>query len=171
MNDDKKYINAIKKGEVWGFDKLYYLYGDRLMSYATRLTQDNDIAYDAVQAAFIKLWTKPPLFLKNNTALPWLYRVTWHYILDYFKYQKKFIDLDDIDNHPSLDNFVDITINKIYVAQLLDKIPIRQRTAIILFYYDGFSQKEAANIMNVNIRAFESLLARGRKFIKENQYA
>lgn len=168
MNDDKIYINAILIGDASGFDALYQCYYEILLRYAKRIAIDNALAEDAIQASFVKLWTKPPLFLTNNSILPWLYKVTLHYILDYHKKHRKFSDLYDAKNMITDDIKHDHVIDKIFIEQQLKKLPLRQRIAITLFYFDGFSQKEAAKIMKINQRAFESLLARGKKLMRDH---
>jgi len=49
----------------------------------------------------------------------------------------------------------------------LDQLPERQRTAITLTVYHGLSNKEVAEILEVSVDALESLLARGRKKLKQ----
>ena len=46
-------------------------------------------------------------------------------------------------------------------------LPENQRSALTLCHYSGFSNKEAAEIMNVSLRALESSLARARRSLKK----
>jgi RNA polymerase sigma-70 factor (ECF subfamily) len=45
----------------------------------------------------------------------------------------------------------------------LTALPERQREAVVLCYYQGLSNKEAADILDVRVKALESLLVRARK--------
>ena len=49
----------------------------------------------------------------------------------------------------------------------LKKLKTRYQIALILKYYQELSQIEASEIMGINIRTFESLLARARKKLKK----
>ena len=49
------------------------------------------------------------------------------------------------------------------VLGALAQLPERQRIALEMCYFQGLANKEAAAIMDVNIKALESLLVRGRR--------
>ena len=48
----------------------------------------------------------------------------------------------------------------------LARLPERQRSALVLAYYQGFSNQEVASILDLSVQAVESLLARARKNLK-----
>ena len=45
-------------------------------------------------------------------------------------------------------------------------LPERQRQALALVHYQGFSQQEAADALEISVEAVESLLARARRTLK-----
>ncbi len=49
------------------------------------------------------------------------------------------------------------------VQAALAALPVRQREALVLCYYQEMSNIEAASLMNVSVEALESLLARARR--------
>jgi len=53
------------------------------------------------------------------------------------------------------------------VEAALDELPERQREAIVLCHHQGLTNIDAAEIMGVSVEALESLLARGRRALKE----
>ena len=52
------------------------------------------------------------------------------------------------------------------VIRALDQLPERQRAAIVLTYYEELPNIVAAEHLDMNIKAFESLLLRARKALK-----
>ena len=50
---------------------------------------------------------------------------------------------------------------------LIDDLPPNQKSAVVLTHIQGFSNAETADIMGVSVRAVESLLARGRRALKQ----
>jgi RNA polymerase sigma-70 factor (ECF subfamily) len=49
----------------------------------------------------------------------------------------------------------------------LQGLPARQREAVILCHYQELSNIEAAQTMEVSVEALESLLARGRRALRQ----
>ena len=53
------------------------------------------------------------------------------------------------------------------VQRALDSLPERQHAAIALVHYQGLSNIETAEVLEVGVEAVESLLARGRRSLRE----
>jgi len=53
------------------------------------------------------------------------------------------------------------------VQRALLQLAERQRSAIVLVYYQGLSNREAAQVLGVEVDALESLLARGRRTLRK----
>ena len=51
-------------------------------------------------------------------------------------------------------------------AAAVQALPDRQRAAIILTYYEDYSNMAAAETLDMNIKAFESLLLRARSALR-----
>ncbi len=49
----------------------------------------------------------------------------------------------------------------------LSQLPERQRNALVLTYYQGLSNAEVAQVMQMGVRAVESLLVRARAALKK----
>jgi RNA polymerase sigma-70 factor (ECF subfamily) len=52
------------------------------------------------------------------------------------------------------------------VAGAIDKLPARQRTAIMLTYGEGMSNAEVAEILDTSVSAVETLLVRGKQNLR-----
>jgi RNA polymerase sigma-70 factor (ECF subfamily) len=53
------------------------------------------------------------------------------------------------------------------VSRALDALPERQRVAFVLCFYEEKTNQQAADIMGVNLKAFEGLLVRARRHLRE----
>ena len=49
----------------------------------------------------------------------------------------------------------------------MQELPQKQRSALNLCFYEGLSNKEAADILGVGVKALESLLMRGKAGLKD----
>jgi RNA polymerase sigma-70 factor (ECF subfamily) len=54
------------------------------------------------------------------------------------------------------------------VEAAVRQLPDRQREAIILVHYQDMSNIEAAKVLEVSVEALESLLARGRRNLRQS---
>jgi RNA polymerase sigma-70 factor (ECF subfamily) len=54
------------------------------------------------------------------------------------------------------------------VSAAMSALPERQRAAIALFHMEGLSGREAAAVMGISEKAFESLLTRARAALKQH---
>jgi len=53
------------------------------------------------------------------------------------------------------------------LEEAIAALPERQKVALNLCFYEGLSNKDAAQVMDVNIKALESLLMRAKKGLKD----
>ena len=66
-------------------------------------------------------------------------------------------------DHGAVDHGLDLEHT---VRAALQTLNDRQRAAMILVHYEGFSNIEAATILGLSVDALESLLARARRAIR-----
>jgi RNA polymerase sigma-70 factor (ECF subfamily) len=52
------------------------------------------------------------------------------------------------------------------VTAAIDKLPARQRTAIVLTYSEGMSNAEVADVLDTSVSAVETLLVRGKQNLR-----
>lgn len=137
------------------------LYGDSLMRVAFTYTQNMSDAQDMVQEAFLRYIEKSPDFISREHEKAWLIRVTINICKNYIAsaYRKNYAQLDE-----------SITVSDSYSTGLSDAIkalPHKYRIVIHLYYYEGYSQKEIAKIINLTESAVATRLQRGRSLLKK----
>ena len=130
------------------------------------LLADRAEAEDVAQEAFLRLLPKAPDWRSDGASVrTWLRRVAVNLSIDRLRARRS-VSLDVVAERP-VDMDVDADLDRRRrVAAALDALPERQRTVIVLVHYHGYSQREAAELMNVSTDALESLLARARRNLK-----
>lgn len=131
---------------------------------------DSNLAEDVAQSTFLKLWQTAPKWNQGQaTLLTWMRRVATNDCLDRLS-KKRPIYSDSIpeqtDTTPSALDSLQTSQTEVYVRHALSRLSDNQRAAITLTYYQGVSQKEGAEIMGQNLKAYESLLSRAKKNLK-----
>ena len=163
------------------FNELYNEYKNLVYNLTLHYLQNKEESEDITQEIFIKLFTNIHKYDSTSSSLKtWIYRITINSCLDYIKSkktQKRFAFISSIfgveASIQSVSSFYHPGIkleHKQALQQLLQQInqlPEQQKTALILTKIEDRSQQEVAEIMNVSIKAVESLLSRAKSNLKK----
>jgi RNA polymerase sigma-70 factor (ECF subfamily) len=167
---DEALAAQLRGGDANAFAVLAQRYGGRLAGFGGKVLGSQSLAEDVVQDVFIKLWQRPGLFDPAKARFrTWVHRVVLNRCLDH-KRRKQGVALEDIAEPIAPDAAQDDVMIRdgrdALVRQAMTQLPERQRAALALCYLDDLSNKEAADIMDLNIKALESLLTRARANLK-----
>ena len=137
-----------------------------------RMLGSKAAAEDAAQETFLRLWRNAAKWKPQGAKFEtWLYRVAMNICLDQLRKRKREAPEEAAPERADHADRQDQTLFKrerrFAIDEALDQLPERQRQAITLCHYQELSNIEAAEIMEVSVEALESLLARGRRALKE----
>ena len=170
---DESLMALIKKQDHRAFSILVKRHTDRFYGLAWRMTANRQEAEDIVQDAFLKLWHNPGLYnpRKNAKFVTWFYRVVTNISIDRLRRYKKTIGSDGLDYVPDdrtgQDEEMAARQQQEALERAIQDLSAKQKTALNLCFYDGLSNKEAATIMGIRLKALESLLMRAKTGIKD----
>lgn len=142
----------------------------RVHAYAWRMLGDAQEAEDVAQEAFLRLWRQAGKWRAEARVGTWLHRVAHNLCIDRLRQRRGDTgeeppDLPDPGAGPAGDRQRAQVAKAVEAA--LRRLPERQRAAIALVHYQELGNIEAADIMGVSVEALESLLARGRRGLRE----
>jgi RNA polymerase sigma-70 factor, ECF subfamily len=168
--DDDALLASSGEGDQRAFQTLVARHLARALSLARRMTGSLAEAEDVAQEAFLRTWQKAPDWRAGEARFStWLYRVVVNLCLDR-KRRKPMAPLeaagDPLDPAPSAELQMAENQRGRIVAAALAALPDRQRAALVLSYYEGVSNIEAAGALGVSVSALESLLVRARKALR-----
>lgn len=145
-----------------------------------RMTGDGHEAEDIVQEACLRLWDQAPKIaarhpIGSQAAATlrlggWLQRVVTNLAIDRLRRTRRLSDgevPDRADDAPLADTLIEAGERDGTARALIMALPERQRAAIVLTYYEELPNAEAAEAMDMNIKAFESLLHRARAALRQ----
>ena len=147
---------------------------------AYRMVGDAHEAEDIVQEACLRLWDHAPrLAARHAAGTPaaaglrlsgWLARVLTNLAIDRLRLARR-ISGEDVperaDETPLADEQMETEELGDTTRALVLALPDRQRAAIVLTYYEDLPNTEAAAALDMNIKAFESLLFRARVALRK----
>ncbi len=146
-------------------------YATRLHRIAFRMIGDATEAEDVAQEALLRLWKHADRWQSGGSgAGAWLTRVAMNLCLDRLR-RRRFASDDDVpervDDAPLAPETIDAERKRALVVLAIAALPDRQRAAIVLTYYEDQSNAAAAALLDMNIKAFESLLLRARGALRQ----
>lgn len=168
---DEKLVARVATGDRHAFAMLVMRHADRFLALAERLLGDRAEAEDALQDAFAKLWTRADGFDPGRARFStWFYRVVANAATDRLRRRRGTQSLpdgwDQADGRPAADQTLADGQRALRVAAAVAALPERQRLALTLSYYEGLNNREAASIMELSVKALESLLVRARRQLR-----
>ncbi|AOY78233.1 RNA polymerase subunit sigma-24 [Clostridium formicaceticum] len=148
---------------------LYDQYADYALRVATVITKNRMYAADAVQEAFIRVYSNIHSFDEDKPFEPWLYRILINECNRILKNQSKTIPISNyLESHPPIieeDAYHFQEYEELYDAikglEDINKVPI------VLKYLKGFTELEIANILELNVNTVKSRLFKGREKLRK----
>lgn len=164
---DEELMAGVRRGDRESFSALVARHTQKFYGLAYRMTSSREEAEDIVQESFIAVWTNPGGWDADRRTkfTTWFYRVVANACIDR-KRKHAPLQLEDGYDPPgqesTAEEIVAMKRTKDEIDSHISALPESQRLALALCFYEGVSNREAAEIMGVSVKALESLLMRAK---------
>ena len=170
MDDsDEALMARVARGDERAFQVLARRHLPAMLGLARRILRNAAEAEDVAQEALLRVWTHAPRWQPLALFRTWLTRVVVNLCLDR-KRRAPWVELeaagDIVDPSPGATEKAEADERERMVAGAIDKLPARQRSAIMLTYGEGMSNAEVAEILDTSVSAVETLLVRGKQNLR-----
>lgn len=171
--DDALLMSRIAQGDQRALQSLMQRHLGRTVRLAARVLGSTAAAEDVAQEAFIRVWKHADRWEDPEEAgarfSTWLYRIVLNLCIDE-KRKRTFGNIEDVpeqaDGRPDAERRLQQQEQSARVHAALGALPERQRAAFVLCFYEDFSNREAADMLGISVKALESLLVRARKTLR-----
>ncbi len=147
MPPDTALVSAIRDGDQSAMATLYDRYSSIVYSVALRVLTDTGAAEDVLQEVFMQLWRNPTAFDASRGSLgAWLAVITRNRSIDALRKRRSETDIDDVivSVQPDLASEAERTRALEKVRGVLGSMPVSQRTALELAFFEGLTHTEIA---------------------------
>lgn len=117
-------------------------------------------AEDATQETFVKLFESNKQFTSDEHCKAWLLRVVINHsknVLSSFRFSRT----EELDEAIPVEDLAERDL-----ADALEQLPTKYRAVIHLHYFEGYSAKEIAEMLDLSTTAVTTRLARGREKLR-----
>ncbi len=126
---------------------------------------DHALADDIAQESYIKAYLSCDSIKSPEKFKSWIFRIGYTTFINHKRSEKLFSDYDDAGEIPA-DNSSDSTFRYQALYAALNKLPGKERTSVLLYYMEGYSIREIAEIEDSSQDAIKQHLSRGRHHLR-----
>ncbi|MBB4825182.1 RNA polymerase sigma-70 factor (ECF subfamily) [Sporosarcina luteola] len=167
MNEDSVLVRAILQGDEEAMEQLVYRYYDEIFYYINQIGAPYEEAKDITQEVFISMLKALPKYKEQGHFKAWIYRIAYNKSMNHFRQSKYVTTLSEAHEEVAEDDIGGTVENQSLVKELLDSLPQKQSSALILKYFHGFTASEIAKVMGVSLPTAKSRIFQGLKKLKK----
>jgi RNA polymerase sigma-70 factor, ECF subfamily len=149
--DDARAVTRLKHGDISGLEALVRRYQVEALRAALLTIQDEAVAEDAVQSAFLKVVERIDQFDSRRPFRPWFMKIVINEALKVVRGNGRSVALDAapgdliLDPAPGPETAVSHIELEEMIWEALGKLSPDQRAVIVMHYYLGFTESEMSN--------------------------
>ena len=180
MINEKELINKAKSGDKRAFEEIIGLYEKKVFSTIYYMVKNENEIEDIAQEVFVKIYKNLKNFKEESSLYTWIYRITINVCIDELKRKKNIVYIDERiqtedgqvemqleDETKGPEKLAEEEELKRKLTSCVRKLPIDQRTMIVLRDIKGFTYMEIAEMTKMNLGTVKSKINRARASLKK----
>jgi len=167
---DETLLNLIAQEDSLAFESLYDRHSQTVFNLIMRIVNDRPVADEILQESFWQAWKKAGDYRGTGAGAAWLYRIARNKSLDEVRKRKRMPVTEGAKNSLYEDSHLPITeaalvsslhessrveqqatkrFDRQQLSEALSSIPNEQRHCLELAYFEGYSQSQIANKLDL----------------------
>lgn len=173
VENEKKLVLGLKKGEYASFDALFNKYAESLFAFAVSITKDSFLAEEITQDVFLKVWDKRHQIEEHYSFKSFLFSVTFNETISHLrkiKSEKNKIDSlinirDDISHETEYE--VEYRNLKSLANEIIEDFPTKRKQIFKLSREQGLTNKEISEELGISVKTVENQMTAALKTLRE----
>lgn len=182
---DVQLMLDVKSGDERSFELLLQRYRTPLVNFLYRMVRSREQAEDLAQEVFIRVYRAREEYVPSAKFTTWLFRIATNLALNSLRdhrHQKLELSMDAplnadaeegderpfevADKHPTVEQEMVEEVRRNMIRQAIEKLPEKQRAAVLLHKYQELDYAEIAKILSCSESALKSLLFRAYEALR-----
>ena len=175
MNDELTWVIQAQQGSDEAFTMLVEEHQTHVYNLCYRMLGEPEAAEDAAQESFLRAYKNLQRYDRNRPFATWLLSIAAHYCIDRLRRRKLSVFSLDEENtegvtfeiadpaspNPEAESVKREERDRLHI--LLKDLDATDRAAIVLRYWNDYSEIEIAESLNLTVSAVKSRLHRARR--------
>lgn len=149
MHSDEDLMTAVASGDEAALAELIDRHGARMHAYLLRHSGSREDADDLLQETWVRVARAAGSFDATRRFRGWLYGIATHLVLDLFRRRTtRTRALRELAAHPPAQAGAD-SVDRAELREKIAKLPDPMRSVLLLRYFEGMSEAEMAETLDV----------------------
>jgi RNA polymerase sigma-70 factor (ECF subfamily) len=163
----------MKGGKEAAFEALYKKYIGDLLAYGDKMGLDSEVLKDLIQDLFVEIWRSKERLSDTDSIKFYLFKALRYKMIRHHQRALSAIPIpgDWAEQEESVEaRMLNAEQNGMTAKQLqlaIAKLPKRQQEIIHLRFFQGFSNREIASLMNLQYQSASNLIQRSLQSIRQ----
>lgn len=166
---EQQIVQLLENGDKAAINLLYENYADSLYGVILKITNNEELAQDALQESFVKIWKNAQKYDSKKAKLfTWLYRIARNTAIDKLRsFNNRFhkevqIDKSNVYILPTSSLNQDVIDLREHVGRLDKKYQI----VLNALFFEGMTQQEASDELDIPLGTIKSRLKIGLRELR-----
>ena len=163
-------IDLLRCGDSKAWEDVVLQYQMPLSRYLYNMVKDKELARDLTQDTFLEAYQAMPKTAGELNLKAWLYRIATNNAIQVLRRRKLISWLpwaEETTIPRETDNIEDSLAQRELVRSVLNKLPGKYRTVLLLHDDQGFNCQEIEKMLNISLDAAKKRLARARGMFRD----
>lgn len=171
---EARLVRRARDGDREAFDVLVRHVGGPLVGLVRRVTGDAEHARDIAQEALMRAWTRLATLRDPSQFRPWLHRIAVNLCRDRVRRRKGMLEVaiehaPDASGSDGVESPHDVAVRRdraVAVRRALQRLPVDQRTAIVLREFEGYTSREIGDLVGAPAATVRSRIFHGLRSLR-----
>ena len=171
--NDQQILNKIANGDSKKFESLLLKYQDLVFGYCMKMLNDKQKAEDCTQETWMRVIRNANQYKPTGSVKSWILSISRNLVIDDFRSQKKWIDLDEADwssiqdPQEDVESLFEFNQKNEQFKQAFSELPENQKVVLTMVLIEELSQSEVAVKLSTSVGAVKASLFRARETLKK----
>jgi RNA polymerase sigma-70 factor, ECF subfamily len=174
LPEDNQIINAVLSGNVNAYGRIVGKYQKPIYNLMYRATRSEQLSMEMAQETFTRAYEKLERFNPGRSFFSWLYAIGANLARDHLRkagrellFSEAEIDANQLmDGGPNQEPHLEHNVEISQVMQLLEKLPLDYREALILRYREDLPLEEVGKALSISTSGAKMRVHRALKSLR-----